>query len=133
MNIFALRSDILRFCFSPDFCIISFMSEPKNSEFRVIAEGFYETVEEAKHALIDPFIEDFVEKHGKFKFHQADDIYVASGIALSDLSIAEIDEGVFEISCRDSPQVLNARRAAQLVEKLERQSMFDELRVEPVE
>ncbi|MDQ3131970.1 MAG: hypothetical protein M3Q99_14575 [Acidobacteriota bacterium] len=109
------------------------MNAPKNSEFRVIAEGFYETVEEAKHALIDPFIEDYVEKHGKFKFHQADEIYVASGIALSDLSIAEIDKGVFEISCRDSAQVLTARRAAQLVEKLEQQAMFDELRVEPIE
>ena len=109
------------------------MSAPKNSEFCVIAEGFYATVEEAKHALIDPFIEDYVEKTGKFKFHQADEIYVASGIALSDLSIAEIDDGVFEISCRDSAQVLTSRRAAQLVEKLEQQAMFDDVRVEPID
>lgn len=114
-------------------CIIFLMSAPKSSEFRIIAEGFYETVEDAKHALIDPFIEDFVEKTGKFKFHQADEIYVASGIALNDLSIAEIDEGVFEISCRDSAQVLTSRRAAQLAEKLEQQAMFDEVRVEAID
>ena len=109
------------------------MTAAKNSEFCIIVEGFYETVEDAKHALIDPFIEDFVEKTGKFKLHQADEIYVASGIALSDLSIAEIDEDVFEISCRDSAQVLTRRRAEQLAEKLEQQAMFDEVRVEPID
>jgi hypothetical protein len=108
------------------------MSAPTSSEFCIIAEGFYETVEEAKHALFDPFIEDFVEKTGKFKFHQADKIFVASGIALSDLSISKIEEEVFEISCRDSPQILTRRRAEQLIEKLERQAMFDDLRIEEI-
>ena len=109
------------------------MAAAKNSEFCIIVEGFYETVEEAKHALIDPFIEDYVEKTGKFRLHQADEIYVASGIALSDLSIAEIDEDVYEISCRDSAQILTRRRAEQLAENLQRQAMFDKVRVEPID
>lgn len=109
------------------------MSTPTSSEFRIIAEGFYDSVEEAKHALIDPFIEEYVEKTGRYKMHQADEIFVASGIALSDLSISEIDEGVFEISCRDSSQVLTRRRADQLAQKLEHQAMFDEIRVELIE
>jgi hypothetical protein len=41
-----------------------------------------------------------------------------------------VDEGVFEISCKDSPQVLNRRRAEQLAEELRRQAIFDEISVE---
>ena len=105
----------------------------RDTEFCIIAEGFYQTVEEAKHALIDPFVEDYVEQTGKFKIHNFQDIHVASGITLNDLSIAEIDEGVFEISCRDSAQILTRRRAEQLAAKLEQQAMFDEISVEPIE
>ncbi|HEX8636496.1 MAG TPA: hypothetical protein VF692_00425 [Pyrinomonadaceae bacterium] len=108
------------------------MNEARNTEFCLIVEGFYETVEEAKHALIDPFIEDYVEQTGKFKLHNSAEIFVASGIALDDLSIAEIDENVFEISCKDSPQILTRRRAEQLAEKLRRQAMFDEISIEPI-
>ena len=108
------------------------MNEARNSEFCLIVEGFYETVEEAKHALIDPFIEDYVEKTGKYKLHNSAEIFVASGIALDDLSIGEIDEGVYEISCKDSPQILTRRRAEQLAEKLRRQAMFDEISIEPI-
>jgi hypothetical protein len=100
------------------------------TEFCLIAEGDFDSVEEAKHALIDPFIEDYVAKTGKYKIHNAEDIRVASGIALNDLSIAKVDEGVFEISCKDSPQVLNRRRAEQLAEELRRQAIFDEISVE---
>ena len=106
------------------------MNEARGSEFCLIVEGFYETVEEAKHALIDPFIEDYVEKTGKYKIHNSADIIVASGIALDDLSIAEIEENVFEISCKDSPQILTRRRADQLAEKLRQQAMFDEITIE---
>jgi len=105
----------------------------RDTEFCIIAEGFYETVEEARHALLDPFVEDYVEQTGKFRIHNYEDIHVASGIALSDLSIAEVDEGVFEISCRDSAQILTRRRAEQLAAKLEQQAMFDEIRVEPID
>jgi hypothetical protein len=108
------------------------MNEAKGTEFCLIVEGFYETIEEAKHALIDPFIEDYVEKTGKFKLHNSAEIFVASGIALDDLSIAEIEENVFEISCKDSPQILTRRRAEQLAENLRRQAMFDEISIEPI-
>lgn len=99
-------------------------------EFILIAEGDFDSVEDAKHALIDPFIEDYVARTGKYKVHNAEDIRVASGIALNDLSIAMIEDGVFEISCRDSAQILTARRAEQLAEELRRQAVFDEITVE---
>lgn len=108
------------------------MNEARNSEFCLIVEGYYETVEEAKHALVDPFIEDYVEKTGKYKLHNSAEIFVASGIALDDLSIGAIDEGVYEISCKDSPQILTRRRAEQLAEKLRCQAMFDEISIEPI-
>ena len=98
-------------------------------EFCLIVEGSFKSVEEAKHALIDPFIEDYVAKTGKYKIHNAEVIRVASGIALNDLSIAQVEDGVFEISCKDSPQVMNRRRAEQLAEELTRQAIFDEISV----
>ncbi len=108
------------------------MSEGKNTEFCLIVEGFYDNVEEAKHALFDPFIEDYVEQTGKYKIHNSAEIFVASGIALDDLSIGEIEPGIYEISCKDSPQILTHRRAEQLAEKLRFQAMFDEITVEPI-
>ena len=109
------------------------MSETKSTEFCLIVEGNYFTVEEAKHALCDPFIEEFVEENGKFRIHNFDDIQATSGISLGDLEVAEIDDGVFEISCRTSPQILNKRKAEMLAETLRRQAMFDEISVEPLE
>ncbi len=105
----------------------------KTTEFCLIVEGNYFTVEEAKHALCDPFIEDYVEQTGKFRLHNFEAIQAVSGISLGDLEIAEIDEGVFEISTRSSPQILNRRKAEQLAETLRRQAMFDEISVEPIE
>ncbi|MFN2390663.1 MAG: hypothetical protein ABR566_01720 [Pyrinomonadaceae bacterium] len=109
------------------------MNNTKSTEFCLIVEGNYFTVEEAKHALCDPFIEEFVEENGKFRIHNFDDIQATSGISLGDLEITEIDEGVFEISCRTSPQILNKRKAEMLAETLTRQAMFDEISVEPLE
>jgi len=109
------------------------MNETKSSEFCLIVEGNYFTVEEAKHALCDPFIEEFVEENGKFRIHNFDDIQATSGISLGDLEIAEIDEGVFEISCRTWPLILNKRKAELLAEILTRQAMFDEISVEPLD
>lgn len=105
----------------------------KTTEFCLIVEGSYFTVEEAKHALCDPFIEDFVEATGKFRIHNFDDIQAVSGIALGDLEIEELDEGVFEISTRSSPLILNRRKAELLAETLRRQAMFDEVNIEPLE
>lgn len=109
------------------------MENQKSGEFCLIVEGNYETVEEAKHALQDPFIEDFVEETGRFKIQNFEDIRVTSGISLGDLEIGKIDDGVFEISCRTSPLILNRRKAEQLAETLRRQAMFDEISVEPLE
>lgn len=109
------------------------MNNTKSGEFCLIVEGNYFTVEEARHALCDPFIEEFVEENGKFRIHNFDDIQATSGIALGDLEIAEIDDGVFEISCRASPQILNKRKAEMLAETIRRQAMFDEISVQPLE
>lgn len=104
----------------------------KPTEFCLIVEGNYFNVEEAKHALCDPFIEDFVENTGRFRLHNFDEIQAASGISLGDLEIAMIDDGVFEISTRSSPQILNRRKAEQLAETLRRQALFDKISVEPL-
>jgi len=104
----------------------------KSTEFCIVVEGNYFTAEEAKHALCDPFIEDYVENTGKFRIHNFDEIQAVSGISLGDLEIAELDEGVFEISTRSSPQILNQRKAEQLAETLRRQAMFDEVTIEPL-
>ncbi|MDQ3322649.1 MAG: hypothetical protein M3525_09525 [Acidobacteriota bacterium] len=109
------------------------MNSKKVGEFRLIVEGNYSTIEEAKRALIDPFIEDFVEQNGKFRIQNFEDIRVASGISLSDMEIGMIDDGVFEISCRASGQILNRSRAEKLAETLLRQAMFDEIGIEPLE
>lgn len=108
------------------------MTFQKATEFCLIAEGDYETLEDAKHALHDPFVEEFVEQNGKFRVHNFDDIRVASGLILSDLEIAELESGVFEISCRSSAQILNRNRAEKLAETLRRQAMFDEISIEPL-
>ena len=105
----------------------------KATEFCLIVEGNYFSIEEAKHALHDPFIEEFVEQTGRFRIQNFDDIQAVSGIPLGDLEISEIDEGVFEISCRTSPQILNRRKADLLAETLRRQAMFDEINIEPLE
>ncbi len=109
------------------------MESRKNIEFCLIAEGYYETLEEAKHALQDPFIEDYVEEHGKFRLQNFEDIRVTSGISLGDLEISMLEEEVFEISCRSSPIVLTQRKAELLAETLRRQAMFDEIYVEPID
>ena len=105
----------------------------KNSEYCLIAEGDYETVDEAKRALAAPFLEEFVEKTGKFRFEDYDLIQVVGGISLSDLEIAEIDDFLFEISLRSSPKMLKFHKAQQLAETLERELVFDEIKVEPLE
>jgi hypothetical protein len=106
------------------------MSEQKRGEFCLIVEGDYADIEAAKHALHDPFVEDYVEATGKFRLHNFEDIRIAGGIALSDLEICELGDGIFEISCRSSPQILNRNRAEKLAETLRRQAMFDDIRIE---
>lgn len=105
----------------------------KASEYILIAEGDYETVDEAKRALAEPFLEEYVERTGKFRQDDYDLIQVGGGISLGDLEIAEIDDFLFEISLRSSPKILKRHKAEQLAEILRRQLVFDEVRVEPLE
>ena len=108
------------------------MNDTKCNEFCLIVEGSYFTIEEAKHALHDPFIEDFVEQTGRFRIQNFDDIQAVSGIPLGELEIAMIDDDIFEISCRSSHFILNRRKAELLAETLRRQAMFDEINIEPL-
>lgn len=103
-----------------------------SNEYCLIAEGNYENVDEAKHALAAPFLEDFIEQAGKFRQDDYDLIRVVGGISLGDLEIAEIDDFTFEISLRSSPKILKRHKAEQLAEILRRQLVFDEVRVEPL-
>lgn len=105
----------------------------KANEFRLICEGNFENINEAKHALHDPFIEAYVEETGKFSFHNMDDIRVASGISLGDLEIIELGEGIYEVSSRNSPQILKLHKAEKLAETIRLQTVFDSVRVEPIE
>ena len=88
----------------------------KNKEFRLIVTGNFADINEAKHALQDPFIEDFVEETGKFSFNNFEDIRVTNRISLSDLEIAELEEGVYEITCPNAQVILNHPKAEKLAE-----------------
>ena len=73
-------------------------------------------VEEAKHALHDPFIEEFVEQTGRFRIQNFDNIQAVSGIPLGDLEIAgrarwRCD---LELAAADDLVVAAARLCAQL-------------------
>ena len=105
----------------------------KQSEFRIICEGNYSDINEAKHALEDPFIEEYVEETGKFSFYDYDKIRVTNKISLADLVISEIGEGVFEITCPNAQVKLNKPKAEKLAENLRLQSMFDDVYVESLE
>lgn len=105
----------------------------KASEYILIVEGDYETVDEAKRALAAPFLEEYIERTGKFRFDDYELIQVTGGITLADLEIAAIDDFLFEISLRSSPKMLKLHKAEQIAEVLRNQLIFDEIRVEPLE
>lgn len=105
----------------------------KNTEFVLIAVGYFDSVDEAKNALFEPYIEEFVEETGSFKAQDYENICPVSGISLSDLEIAEIDDDLFEISLRSSPKILNQHKAERLAENLRRQLIFEEINVEPLD
>jgi hypothetical protein len=107
------------------------MNHQNSQEFCLIVEGSYFTEEEAKHALCDPFIEEYVENTGSFRIHNFDDIEIAGGLSLGDLAVAMIEEEVFEISSTHSGRPMNEHRAKLIAEALRRQDMFDEVRIEP--
>lgn len=105
----------------------------KANEFVLVAEGNYDSVDEAKRALIAPFLEEFVEKTGKFRAKDYELIQPVGGISLGDLEIAEIDRFRFEISLRSSPKILKFHKAEQLAEILRQQLIFDEVKIEPLD
>ena len=110
---------------------IFFMNKP--NEFRLICQGNFADINEAKHALHDPFIEAYVENTGKFNFQDMENINVVSGISLGDLEIIELGDEVYQISTLNSSQILKQNKAEKLAETIRLQAMFDSVRVEPLE
>src|SRR5437870_13615896 len=96
-------------------------------EYCLLVEGAYATLNEAEHALRDPFIEDWVERTGRFRIHQMNAIPVAPGVMLGQLDIDQIDDGSFIISSNDAQRPLTERKARALAEALRQQDMFDQI------
>lgn len=109
------------------------MSNKNKYEYRLIVEGLYVNETEAEHALRDPFIEDWVEKTGRFRIHNLNDIEVAKGVSLASLGIYKIEEEVFEVVSIDSHYPLTETKAKLVAEALRRQAMFDEITIEVIE
>jgi hypothetical protein len=106
------------------------MKVPASSEYCLIVEGSYLNEPEALHALRDPFIEDLVERTGRFRIHQLDEMEVVPGVKLGRLGVSMLDEGVFEIASTDAEHPLTEHKARRLAEVLGRQGMFEEISVE---
>ena len=109
------------------------MKTNRGREYCLIVEGAYLTEEEARHALCDPFIEDWVEQTGSFKIHNMGDIQVVPGVPLGSLGVSLIDDRLFEIASTDANHPLTEHKAKGVAEALRRQDMFDEVSVEPRE
>lgn len=103
--------------------------ERRDIEFCLIVTGSYLTEEEAEHALRDPFIEDLVERTGKFRIHNLGEMEIAPGVVLASLSVRMIDEGEFEIYGNDFKRPLTRKRAEQVAEAIRQYDMFDEINV----
>ena len=107
------------------------MKTNKGCEYCLIVEGSYLTESEAEHALRDPFIEDWVEQHGRFRLHNLGDIQITPGVALGHLGVTMLDEYLFEIASTDPDHPLTEHKAKGVAEALRRQDMFDDVSVEP--
>jgi hypothetical protein len=100
--------------------------------FGLLVTGNYANQNEAEHALRDPFIEDWVERTGRFRVHQLDSMSIAPGVALGHLDIEPIGEGEFLITSNDPDHPLTARKAAAVAEALRLQDMFESIEIEPL-
>ncbi len=109
------------------------MTNKHGREYRLIVEGLYQNESEARRALHDPFIEEWVEKKGRFRIHNLDEIEVAKGVSLGSLILTMIDEDTFEILSNDVNLPLTEKKARMVAEALQRQAIFDEIDVEPME
>ena len=107
------------------------MKAKKGIEFCLIVTGPYVSEAEARHALQDPFIEDWVEEKGRFKIHNLDEMQLTPGVALGSLGVLMIDDGVFEVAGVDPEHPLTEHKAKGVADALTRQAMFDEIEVEP--
>lgn len=109
------------------------MKRRKEAAFGLLVTGNYANQNEAEHALRDPFIEDWVERTGRFRIHQLDSMTVAPGVALGQLSIEPIGKNEFLIQSSDPDHPLTARKATAVAESLRFQAMFDSIEIEPLE
>jgi hypothetical protein len=100
-------------------------------EYCLMLEGSYLNVSEAEHALRDPFIEDWVEQTGRFRIHNLNEMMIVPGVALGQLGLEEVDEGVFCLYSLDPKHPLTERKAEGIADALRRQDMFEEISVEP--
>lgn len=107
------------------------MKGNQSNEHCLIVEGSYFSVSEAEHALRDPFIEDWVEQTGSFRIHNLKEMIIVPGVALGQLGVEMIDDGVFEIASLDPEHPLTEHKARGVAEAIRRQGMFDEISVEP--
>ena len=109
------------------------MKKRKEAAFALLVTGAYANQNEAEHALRDPFIEEWVERTGRFRIHQLDSMSVAPGVALGQLSIEQTADGDFLIQSNDPDHPLTARKAAAVAEALRYHAMFDNIAIEPLE
>jgi hypothetical protein len=107
------------------------MKVKSQDEYCLIVEGPYLTVNEAEHALRDPFIEDWVEQTGRFRIHNLHEMLIVPGVTLGQLGVEMLDERLFEIASLDPEHPLTEHKARGIAEALKRQDMFDEVSVEP--
>ena len=107
------------------------MKEQHPGEFCLILEGSYLNVSEAEHALRDPFIEEWVEQTGRFRIHNLNEMMIVPGVALGQLGLEEVDDGLFRLYSLDPKHPLTERKAEGVADALRRQDMFDEISVEP--
>jgi hypothetical protein len=109
------------------------MKSRKEQAFCLLVTGNYANQNEAEHALHDPFIEDWVERTGRFRIHQLDSMTVVPGVTLSQLSIEPTGKNEFLIQSSDPDHPLTARKATAIAEALRQQAMFDSIEIEPLE
>src|SRR3954464_14365029 len=106
------------------------MKAKSQDEYCLIVEGPYLTVNEAEHALRDPFIEDWVEETGRFRIHNLHEMLIVPGVTLGQLGVEMLDERLFEIKSTDPEHPLTEHKARGVADALRRQDMFDEVSVE---
>ena len=109
------------------------MKHRKVEAYGLLVTGEYATQNEAEHALRDPFIEDWVERTGRFRIHQLSSLNVVPGVALGQLLIEPVGAGEFIIAGSDPDHPLTAHKARALAEALRRQAMFDEIVIAPLD